>query len=553
MQMEIIPVEITKAILSWLPDYHLILNQRVSILWNLIGKEIVKERAIKSKKSWVLADLVKRNDQVIVKLFNNLPAKLKNKVCAFYAYLGNKEMINYCLGNGAEWTDKAVGYLIHGGRIELMKWAKKNLFLNPEIWKIAAYSGRLDVLNTIPEGICPRSVVINAVLGNHLDVVAWAVERNFYYYYNVCEVAAKNKYFDILEWFVKRDVYLSNVARFYAVHYGGYQVLEQIGDTEQDHISLQLAASYGNLEILQKAAANGKRILSRDISMAATNGHFEIVNWGYKNGFLIDNKWCEPSYHAALGNRLDILIWLKENHFKITNDVCTYAAQNNNLEMMKWAIDNGCQISIEACNRASDNGHFEMVKWIVNNGPWSVQVFRGIARHGNMEMLIWLNEIIDQKISIPIDYQPKYYAWGRKVVANAVEYGNMEMIKWLLNHGYSYDKTACESAAGGGQLEILKWLVERGCPCYIPKRHRKSPHIDDRNIITRAARNGHLSVFKWLIENLFPSINWRIEYTILYAKESVCRMDGKKMLSFKTNYNVVQWYQKYILDSLKKD
>lgn len=552
--MDILPVEIIKNILIWLPDYHLVLSQRVSILWYHISNEIINQRHTKPKQSWILADLIRRNEHSVVKrLVSNLTSKLKNTVCTFYAYLGDKDMINYCLEHGAEWTDRAIGYLIHGGKIELLEWIKEKLFLNPEIWKMAAYSGRLDVLGLIPDNQYPSSIVEHAVRGGHLDVVIWAVNRKFYYYYNVCEIAAENKYFDILEWFVRRDTYLNEKARFYAVHYGGYQILEQIGDSEPNEISLQLAASYGHLEILQKAVENGIKIPSWHITLAAMNGHMNIVQWGHNNGYLVDDELSCPSYYAAMGNHLDILVWLKDHDYQMIDSVCTYAAKNNNFEMLGWAINNECQITLNACSEASFKGHFEMVKWIINNGyPWSVQVFRGIISHNNMEMLIWLNEMIDQKISIPVDYQPKYYSWGKKIVAYAAECGNLKMIQWLLNNGYSYNKLACDSAAIGGHLEILKWLIKKGCPCTIPKRQCKSPHIDDRNIITETARNGHLDVFQWLVENIFPSSKWKLEYKVISTKETVCKMDDSKIISIKTNSNVIHWYQKYVLFN-KKD
>lgn len=543
--MNIVPNEILIMIMHNLPVYYLLRCGQVSTLWNAIVNDIISKQKISISSTTILIELIKLQDHDIIrKIFIELPNNLKDDICAYYAYYGNQQMIIFCLENGANWTDKAISYLIHGNQVKTLEWATKYLFVNKEIWNIAAFSGKLDILKLIPQNHYPSEMMEYAIRGGDFGVVKWIHKRRLYYHDNVCLVAALEKRFDILKWLLENGSHLDENSRFYALKYGGEHILEWLGDKNPDKISLTLAAKYGYLDIIKKAQISGKLIEDYQLYPAAEYNHRHILEWAKQNGYTSCRRWINPCFYASIGNHFGLLKWLTENQYSLCSQVGIYAAKNNNFEMLKWFIDQGGEIKPEVCENAAYNNNFEMVKWIVQNGyPWMVKTCIGAVANNNIEMMKWLHHHIEMDMESHIDTKT-HTSWKKKLVSYAAYKGHLDMTKWLIKNNYGWDQETCINAAIGGHFMILKWLIENHCPCQIPTSHIIYPNINNNNIITETAQEGHLEIFKWLVNHQFPNSNQIFEYELISTQIITCQLDGKFMLYPITNQNIIHWYEK---------
>jgi hypothetical protein len=71
---------------------------------------------------------------------------------------------------------------------------------------------------------------------------------------------------------------------------------------------------------------------------AARDGHFSVVKWLHPHKYNT-NRMCD---FAALGGKMDILRWLRENGYEWGPNTCAQAARKGNLECLMWARQNGC-------------------------------------------------------------------------------------------------------------------------------------------------------------------------------------------------------------------
>jgi len=75
-------------------------------------------------------------------------------------------------------------------------------------------------------------------------------------------------------------------------------------------------------------------------------GHLEIMKWlatGVLGTSLKTTNPEDPTVVAAMNGQLEVLKWLKEQHYSWNEMVCYGAACNSHLEVLKWVLENGCE------------------------------------------------------------------------------------------------------------------------------------------------------------------------------------------------------------------
>ena len=75
-------------------------------------------------------------------------------------------------------------------------------------------------------------------------------------------------------------------------------------------------------------------------SIAALNGHLEVLKWARGNGCPWNKQTCS---YAAINGDLEVLKYARENSCPWDKDVCVNAFKNNHFELLKWALINGCE------------------------------------------------------------------------------------------------------------------------------------------------------------------------------------------------------------------
>jgi hypothetical protein len=176
-------------------------------------------------------------------------------------------------------------------------------------------------------------------------------------------------------------------------------------------------------------------------SLAASEGHLEMLKWAKKNGYNWDEITCSL---ASKGGHLEILKWARENNCPWDEVVCVEAANGGHFSILKWARENGCPWNEDVCSEAACNGHIEILKWARENGcPWNKEVSYLAAYGGHLEILKWARE--------------NKCPWGKGTCILAASKGHLEILKWASKNGCPWNENVCSAAALGGHFETLKW------------------------------------------------------------------------------------------------
>ena len=125
-------------------------------------------------------------------------------------------------------------------------------------------------------------------------------------------------------------------------------------------------------------------------TLAARQGHFEVLKWFHLNGLVI-NAWTSRS--AAKSGNLELLQWVKDNGFPPDKETCSAAINSKQLHILKWAIENGCKMDDSLCMHAALCGNVEVLQWAKESGvEMPTQLYRKAAQHGNLSVLKWLQK-----------------------------------------------------------------------------------------------------------------------------------------------------------------
>ena len=151
------------------------------------------------------------------------------------------------------------------------------------------------------------------------------------------------------------------------------------------------AATYGQLDVLKWARANGCPLDADTCSRAAAEGeHLEVLKWLHANGAPWNEITCA---WAAKYGHLEVLQWAHTNGVPWNNLTCAWAAEGGHLEVLQWARTKGCPWTDATCACAAHGGHLEVLRWARKNGcPWDVNTCTMAAEGGHLEVLQWSRE-----------------------------------------------------------------------------------------------------------------------------------------------------------------
>jgi len=185
--------------------------------------------------------------------------------------------------------------------------------------------------------------IVKACKNGHLNIIKFIVEFNDKidlsdYIYDIITLAAENKYFDIIKYFIEKD-YLKHfnecnrvfilAARNRCIDIVNYLIIKPI-NTFYINEAMKWACFDGYLDIVKLMIANGANVAYYDnssLQWAIQSNHLDIVK------FLIEETDCNDDYAkglnwAAIKGHLEIVKYLikKINYDNNDYDKCIYAA-----------------------------------------------------------------------------------------------------------------------------------------------------------------------------------------------------------------------------------
>ena len=271
------------------------------------------------------------------------------------------------------------------------------------------------------------------------------------FYEKICYIAAAEKSCNVLMW-AKNE---------------GFIIFNTI---------YEVAASWGNIDVLQWALDNNDKYLSIDdtddiINNAARRGHLDVLKW-------IHNKKCSDDNYVKYSNGKLYMYAVRNNHYKIikwahANNYIWHSPDSTDVNkktderILKWLVRNGHFIDkvytiIAPINQVIKN-NIDLLNWSCKNE----KIFKNTCNNentllkifNNYDSLKWMynhdkqifNNIIDNKI-ISI-----------KIINKAASDGNLEMIKWMRENGSCWNEHTCKNTAKYDHFDCFQYLWLNNC------------------------------------------------------------------------------------------
>ena len=275
------------------------------------------------------------------------------------AWLGNLDMLKYCVASGCDITEEATAEAARGGQLECLKYIHEEL-------KIP-----LDSLASL-----------GAAEMGHLHILEYLVERRHDGFQVLsCYIAAENGHLECLKY------------------------LHETAKAPWDSDAVRRAYKYNHPECLQYLRDNdcplpvgwwydedGTLFGEETINAAAKDGDLEKVKYCLaKNCPMNGERACA---YAAQGGHLKILKYLHETA-KAPWDYKTseWAAQNGNLHILEYLVERKYdKYDSGACKWAAGNGHLNCLKFLheVAKAPWNKYIVEFVYIADQPECLQYL-------------------------------------------------------------------------------------------------------------------------------------------------------------------
>jgi len=236
--------------------------------------------------------------------------------------------------------------------------------VNSETRKLIKRSSRADDLKKRFEAREMSSISTLEVAWEHYPWGTWGHEYRMDEGYFCSEVANTNK-LELLKW------------------------AREEKNCDWDELTIYMAASQGNLEMLKYCVANKCPIDKEACANAALNGHLECLKYLCEEAKA---PWDRRTAHwAALNGPLHILKYLVKRKFdEFTEWACEDAAKNGHLDCLKYLHETAKVhwTSSRAVRKAFDNAQLKCVHYLLdNNCPiplnWRIDEHGGLHHPGN--------------------------------------------------------------------------------------------------------------------------------------------------------------------------
>jgi ankyrin repeat protein len=230
-----------------------------------------------------------------------------------------------------------------------------------------------------------------------------------------------------------------------------------------DELTIYMAASQGNLEMLKYCVANKCPINEWACTEAARNGHLEVLKYLREE---VKAPWDWRTADEAAQN----------GHLHILEYLVGRAALEGNLNKVRYCaqycVANECSIDREACANAALKGHLACLKYL------------------------------HEKAKAP---------WDRRTAHWAALNGHLHILKYLVERKFDeFTEWACEDAAKNGHLDCLKYLHETAKVRWTSSRAVRKAF--DNAQLRWAKNNAQFKCVHYLLDNNCPiPRNWRID------------------------------------------
>jgi hypothetical protein len=210
------------------------------------------------------------------------------------------------------------------------------------------------------------------------------------------------------------------------------------------------AAAEGHLEMLQWVEQSIERDHRQKLVIyMLMRGHLHLLKWAYTKGWF-ERRTAEHSRIAAVWGQLEILQWMLENNFPMTEDFLRIVVDNKHLHILEW-LQVPCRVSRKAKFKLRHRAERDRSKL------WNPKYCRYVAiAHNQLDVLKWL-------------YERKPWPLTEWPCAQAAMNGFLEIVQWFHAIGAPITRWTCKEAVHHRRLGVIRWLIDAGVPYDIPE------------------------------------------------------------------------------------
>lgn len=383
----VLPIELEWYILNCLSFIDLLPLMSVCHRWYDIVYDITKKSKINEITTKYLAHTVYHNEQLIDYLYDTMSSKMKSKVCAFFAYLGNLSKVKYCLENGAEWTERAVCYAFYGKQKQLIeKYSALEIDLEnlQSIYDITTATFQIrqkknylmyqKYYHLLEEADIPYlqkhqkliekygSIVTVASMNHDLNILKKLYQNGHQFDHHDYDQAIIHGNIDILEWLNQCNQIVDLALIHTAIKYEKLDIFDFLYHHYdfETHSSIikQYVLKYGKLSFLVRLIQYKIIPNSRDALVALTYGNLHMFHFLHQTSYINATLYTlsELETHILLGCRkklkmenIKIIMWLLKMMPSIASCIGGIAASNNDIVLLEWLINNQYQVDLTRC------------------------------------------------------------------------------------------------------------------------------------------------------------------------------------------------------------
>ena len=195
---------------------------------------------------------------------------------------GKIESLKCLRANGCPWNEDTCAFAAYGGHLEVLQWAHQHGCEWDKFMCMRAAAGHLEVLQWARQNGCPWNewTCEGAAGAGHLEMLQWARQNGCPWHEETCRSAAWGGHLEVLQW-------------------------ARENGCPWDEETCALAADEGHLEMLQWARQNGCPWNSDTCAYAACGGHLEVLQWAHQNGCPWDeDTWWQARSHSDINRYL---------------------------------------------------------------------------------------------------------------------------------------------------------------------------------------------------------------------------------------------------------
>ena len=222
--------------------------------------------------------------------------------------------------------------------------------------------------------------------------------------------------------------------------------------------------------------AESDYLKAKDLGMLALISRLQISKHSHQHNFHQVVR-LRMEIAAKYGN-LDVVMWLNETGHDCTHRAIDWAAENGHLDVIKYLLKHRSEQPLHAVRLAMKNGHAHVFKFLLeyNSVELGHQAMDSVVELGDLDLVKWLHETYGQEVRSPnamdlaahggrMPILVYLHELGYPATTNAMDWGaamnHLDVVQWLHTHrSEGCTHLAIDTAVFNNHNSMAVWLLK---------------------------------------------------------------------------------------------